>query len=48
MPMYDKLTLGRKAKELGFARDAYEKMSRLTEILQFFRECFRNCVNGII
>ncbi|MDR1699955.1 MAG: nucleotidyl transferase AbiEii/AbiGii toxin family protein [Lachnoclostridium sp.] len=35
MPNYDKLTLGRKAKELGFIRDAYEKMSRLTEILQF-------------
>ena len=35
MPMYDKITLGRKAQELGFVRDAYEKMRRLTEILQF-------------
>lgn len=35
MPMYDKITLGRKAQELGFTRDSYEKMSRLTEILQF-------------
>ena len=35
MPMYDKITLGKKAQELGFIRDAYEKMSRLTEILQF-------------
>lgn len=35
MPMYDKTSLGRKARELGFVRDAYEKMSRLTEILQF-------------
>jgi predicted nucleotidyltransferase component of viral defense system len=35
MPTYDKLTLGRKARELGFARDAFEKMSRLTEVLRF-------------
>ena len=35
MPTYDKLALGRKARELGFVRDAFEKMSRLTEVLQF-------------
>ncbi|GHT83977.1 hypothetical protein FACS18947_0690 [Bacteroidia bacterium] len=35
MPMYDKNVLARKAQELGFNRDAYEKMSRLTEILRF-------------
>jgi len=35
MPIFDKTTLGRKARELGFVRDAYEKMSRLTEILLF-------------
>ena len=35
MPMYDKLALGKKAQELGFVRDAYEKMSRLTDILQY-------------
>lgn len=35
MPMYDKSVLSRKAQALGFVRDAYEKMSRLTEILQF-------------
>ena len=35
MPNYNKLALGRKASELGFARDAFEKMSRLTEILQY-------------
>jgi len=33
--MYDKLALGRKAQELGFVRDAFEKMSRLTEILLY-------------
>jgi predicted nucleotidyltransferase component of viral defense system len=35
MPMYDRTTLGRKAHDLGFNRDAYEKMYRLTEILKF-------------
>lgn len=35
MPIYDKLALGKKARELGFVRDAFEKMSRLTEVLQF-------------
>jgi predicted nucleotidyltransferase component of viral defense system len=35
MPNYDKAMLGRKAQELGFNRDSYEKMSRLTEILGF-------------
>jgi predicted nucleotidyltransferase component of viral defense system len=35
MPMYDKTTLGKKAQALGFNRDAYEKMSRLVEILRF-------------
>ena len=35
MPNYNKLALGRKASELGFARDAFEKMSRLTVILQY-------------
>ena len=35
MPMYNKLELGKKARELGFVRDALEKMSRLTEVLQY-------------
>ena len=35
MPIYDKIMLGRKSQELGFTRDSYEKMSRLTEILYF-------------
>ena len=35
MQTYDKLALGNKARELGFIRDAFEKMSRLSEILQF-------------
>jgi predicted nucleotidyltransferase component of viral defense system len=35
MPMYDKAALGNQSRELGFNRDTYEKMSRLTEILRF-------------
>ena len=33
--LFDKMTLGRQAKELGFPRDTYEKVRRLMEILMF-------------
>lgn len=36
MPEWNKLLLGKHAKELGFVRDTYEKVCRLTEILKFF------------
>jgi len=36
MPEWNKLILGKQAKELGFVRDTYEKVCRLTEILKFF------------
>ena len=36
MPEWNKLLLGKQAKELGFVRDTYEKICRLTEILKFF------------
>ena len=36
MPDWNKLLLGRQAKQLGFVRDTYEKVCRLTEILKFF------------
>ena len=35
MPQFDKITLGRQARELGFVRDTFEKVCRLTEILSF-------------
>ena len=35
MPIYDKAKLGKIARENGFIRDTFEKMSRLIEILQF-------------
>lgn len=34
--IYDRMVLGRKAKELGFNRDVYEKVCRLVDILRFF------------
>ncbi|HML38586.1 MAG TPA: nucleotidyl transferase AbiEii/AbiGii toxin family protein [Bacillota bacterium] len=36
MAEWNKLLLGKQAKELGFVRDTYEKVCRLTEILKFF------------
>lgn len=35
MPEWSKQRLGMQAKELGFVRDTYEKVCRLTEILKF-------------
>ena len=36
MPEWNKLLLGKQAKELGFVQDTYEKVCRLTDILKFF------------
>lgn len=36
MPIYDKLQLAQKAKELHVVRDTFEKVCRLQEILRFF------------
>ena len=35
MMRFDKISLGREAKELGFVRDTYEKVRRLADILSF-------------
>lgn len=35
MMQWDRLTLGRLAKELGFSRDTLEKVCRLTDVLRF-------------
>ena len=34
MMQFDRITLGRKAKELGFVRDTFEKVCRLVEVLR--------------
>ncbi len=34
---YDRITLGRLAKEQGFVRDTLEKVCRLTDILSFIQ-----------
>lgn len=36
MIQFDKNTIGRKAKELGFVRDTFEKVLRLADVLKFF------------
>lgn len=36
MAEWNKMLLGKQAKELGFVRDTYEKVCRLTDILKFF------------
>ncbi len=35
MTQFDRLTLGRQAKELGFVRDTFEKVCRLADVLSF-------------
>ena len=35
MTQYDRMTLGRQAKELGFVRDTFEKVCRLADVLSF-------------
>lgn len=36
MIQFDKNTIGRQAKELGFVRDTFEKVCRLIDVLRFF------------
>lgn len=38
MTRYDRITLGRQAKELGFVRDTFEKVCRLAEVLAFMEQ----------
>ena len=35
MMRFDRITLGRQAKELGFVRDTFEKVCRLADVLSF-------------
>ena len=35
---FNRMTLGREAKELGFVRDTYEKVRRLAEVLAFLEQ----------
>ncbi|MBQ8935909.1 MAG: nucleotidyl transferase AbiEii/AbiGii toxin family protein [Oscillospiraceae bacterium] len=38
MMQFDRVQLGRQAKELGFVRDTFEKVSRLADILRFMEQ----------
>ena len=35
MMQFDRISLGRQAKELGFVRDTFEKVCRLADVLSF-------------
>lgn len=37
MIQFDKNTIGRQAKELGFVRDTFEKVCRLADVLKFIK-----------
>ncbi|MCI1379017.1 MAG: hypothetical protein LKG77_07320 [Lachnospiraceae bacterium] len=38
MMQFDRMTLGRKARELGFVRDTFEKVCRLAAVLNFIQK----------
>lgn len=38
MIQYDRMTLGRQAKSLGFVRDTFEKVCRLADVLDFMEQ----------
>lgn len=38
MMHFDRISLGREAKELGFVRDSFEKVQRLVDVLAFMEE----------
>ena len=38
MTDYNQAELGRQAKNLGFVRDTFEKVCRLTDVLRFFEQ----------
>ena len=37
MMQFDRMTLGKKARELGFVRDTFEKVCRLADVLDFIQ-----------
>ena len=46
MMQFDRMALGRKAKELGFVRDTFEKVCRLADVLTFIEQdaVLKNCL----
>lgn len=38
MMKYDRIALGRQARELGFVRDTFEKVCRLADVLAFMEQ----------
>lgn len=48
MMQWDRLTLGRMAKELGFPRDTLEKVCRLADVLKFMEANQRTIMHWIL
>ncbi|HNZ63842.1 MAG TPA: hypothetical protein PKH23_05910 [Bacillota bacterium] len=47
MMQFDRISLSRQAKELGFVRDTFEKVCRLADVLSFtVRKCRYKQVAG--
>ena len=46
MMRFDRITLGRQAKELGFVRDTFEKVCRLADVLSLWKAmgCLRTAL----
>ena len=42
MMQFDRMTLGKKARELGFVRDTFEKICRLADVLDSFVYEYQN------
>ena len=40
MMQFDRMTLGKKARELGFVRDTFEKVCRLADVLDFIQNVY--------
>lgn len=45
MMQFDRITLGKQARELGFVRDTFEKVCRLADILMFFHDLRHSCAS---
>lgn len=48
MMQFDRITLGRQAKEMGFVRDIFEKVCRLSYVLSFMENNDMSCGNRFL
>lgn len=48
MMQFDRMTLGKKARELGFVRDTFEKVCRLADVLDLIANAYTVMKNNSI